>query len=229
MKPKETTSVLLFRSIVCLFMSFCICNSVKAKTFNNSKLTSIDSLITEAAISIPIVLNFEASRNKNKVNLSWTCAIECNNKFYLVQRSLDDKNFQSIAKVKSSTISDNQTFLVKDENPASGSVFYRLLLKLPDGNFTQLDKVKLKTAFVRNQTIISGEVEDYLKIRDNNFELGDVVKITITDANGSFVMGQNVIITSDVIELNLIGLTSGNYYLTAKTGLYELKARFKKL
>ncbi len=188
-----------------------------------------DSVSSELNISIPIVLNFEAKRNKTKVEISWTCAIACEQKNYLVQRSTDAKNYQSIAKAKSTSAIDNQLYMVTDENPASGTAFYRLLLQLPDGNYTQLDNVKLKTAFIRNQTIISGDIEDYLTIKDTNFELGDVVKITITDANGGYVLGQNVIVTSDSIELNLISLTSGNYYLSARAGLYELKARFKKL
>jgi hypothetical protein len=77
-----------------------------------------------AASPLPVSwLDFTAEAGTNKVNLQWTTASELNNDYFLVQRSADGVNFESIGTVDGmGTSSTAQNYSFIDTEPLNGLV-----------------------------------------------------------------------------------------------------------
>lgn len=80
------------------------------------------------ASPLPVTwLDFTAEAGTNQVNLQWATASELNNDFFLVQRSVDGINFESIGVVDGmGTSSTVQNYSFIDTEPLKGLIYYRL-------------------------------------------------------------------------------------------------------
>ena len=78
--------------------------------------------------SLPIeLLFFKATKNVDKISLSWATASELNFDYFDVEKSSDGSNFHSIAHVKGNgTTNIRQDYSLDDEKPLLGKNYYRL-------------------------------------------------------------------------------------------------------
>ena len=92
-------------------------------------------LLTDA---MPVVLaSFDAERWENAVRLTWLTAAEENVSHFEVQRSLDGRNWKTLASLNAKGWSDTQTSygFVDHENLPAGMVYYRLRMVDLDQTF----------------------------------------------------------------------------------------------
>jgi hypothetical protein len=88
---------------------------------------------------LPIgLLSFSAVPDNSQVDVQWTTATESNNSFFTVERSKDEVNFDSIARVATEapdgTSSTPLNYSAVDPHPYTGVSYYRLKQTDLDGN-----------------------------------------------------------------------------------------------
>lgn len=72
-------------------------------------------------------LAFEASPSQSGVDLMWMTAVEENNDFFTVERSVDANFYEELARVKGEGNSSEPTmYEVTDDTPPSGRIYYRI-------------------------------------------------------------------------------------------------------
>lgn len=106
-----------------------------------SILNRIDGILCRyfnASCSIvPIdLINFEASKSNDYVQLDWSTASEVNNAYFDIERSIDGRNFTLIDNVRGANNSNTlRNYTVFDKTPFTGLNYYRLKQVDFDGRF----------------------------------------------------------------------------------------------
>jgi hypothetical protein len=143
------------------------------------------------------LLGFNAVLMNKKVDLLWSVADEKDVSQYIIERSFDGKTFDFLNK------SDKGIFLTTDNNPQSGTNYYRLKIVELDGLFT------------------------YSPIRSAQIELGQNNNFKVYSNPTSDVLNiQCQIESPQVIDfelINLIGQTVHSHQLNAKEGYSQLQ------
>lgn len=160
-----------------------------------------------APIILPVGLkSFQVSRLRNQVSVSWSTLAERNNSGFFVQRSFDNKNFETLGFVASKAQGGNSdlplNYSYADNLQVKGVVFYRLRQVDFDGNqrFSEIRIVKGEGGadmMVFPNPSSTGNVnlvfEDNVNGRD----------VKIFDANGRIVKQYNRVATSNLTVTNL--------------------------
>lgn len=87
---------------------------------------------------LPVELtSFTGSYKEMAVDLKWETATELNNQLFIIERSLDGRNFESIAQVNGAgTTSTPQSYQWTDNNVVPGNIYYYRLKQVDfDGEF----------------------------------------------------------------------------------------------
>lgn len=110
---------------------------VSAMPLNNFSPFTLASITPVPANPLPIeLLYFNAKPENKSVTLNWATATERNNAFFTVERSADGNQFESIATIEGTGDSYEIKFYETiDNNPLSGTSYYRLRQEDFDGSF----------------------------------------------------------------------------------------------
>jgi photosystem II stability/assembly factor-like uncharacterized protein len=107
-------------------------NSVTFSTNNGVNSFSQFTLTNEALLPVELI-DFRAALKGGKVELTWQVADEKDVNHYQIERSLDSKIFELVKKQETA----HQTaYLVLDDTPPSGTIYYRLKIVEHDGKMT---------------------------------------------------------------------------------------------
>jgi beta-glucanase (GH16 family) len=100
----------------------------------HSNTVFVDNVYFYTAV-VPIELaSFKAFEGQNRAFLHWTTATEKNNKGFFVEASADAKTWRNLGFVAGNgTTTEPKTYQFWDDNPASGSNYYRLRQVDADG------------------------------------------------------------------------------------------------
>ncbi|HTR28541.1 MAG TPA: T9SS type A sorting domain-containing protein [Puia sp.] len=104
---------------------------------------------------LPIgLLEFNATPENNQVDLQWTTAMESNNNYFTVERSIDGSVFDSIARIETEAPDGNSSgplnYTAVDPHPFMGLSYYRL--KQTDLNGHSTWSTVVSVDFARRQT-----------------------------------------------------------------------------
>ncbi len=93
------------------------------------------------AVALPIeLLSFKAKLKNSVVELHWQTATEINNDYFVIERSVDGKVWESMDTIKGAGNSSNVlNYANNDDNPLSGTSYYRLKQVDFDKNFSYSD------------------------------------------------------------------------------------------
>ncbi len=169
---------------------------------------------------LPVELtSFEAECDEADVVLTWTCASETNNDYFVVERSLDSKNFTEIARVEAkgnSQITSYYSYVdLKTEN---GAWYYRLSQVDVDGKTTVLDLISADcfaiSADFAELTAYPNPFTEQLEVKVNSILEGKI-SFELADATGRIVVFKESYVTSGE---NLFTLQTGNL----KPAMYNL-------
>jgi hypothetical protein len=96
-------------------------------------------------------VSFKAATDEGKVNITWTTAEEKDNDFFTVERSSDGKTFDKILNKKGAGNSSNIiNYSMVDNDPPSGTIYYRLKQTDFDGKHSYSKVVTVKTGSSNN-------------------------------------------------------------------------------
>jgi len=179
---------------------------------NTGSITSnpITSFKTKFAIGYPpsplpvTLVCFNAKVSGNKVLCDWETASEINNDYFIIERSTDGTNFNSIGTVKgagNSTTVRNYQFI--DEYPLKGDSYYRLRQKDFNGSFTFSEAehlyIEVKNSYMFFPNPSPGKI--HIQRPGESMEGNSVV---IRDMNGKEIhVETNLSDDKDVLTINI--------------------------
>jgi lysophospholipase L1-like esterase len=186
-----------------------------------------------AAAILPIKLSkFDAVAVEKRIDLKWETASESNNSHFVIERSLNGRDFKAIGEVKGK---GNSTVKVKyafsDKSPAPGKNYFRLKQVDLDGKFTfsQVLAVTLKSAPSAALLYpIPATSSINLKIAADKKES---IQINIFDRSGNtkYSYTRSVDKGENVLQFPVNTLPTGNYVMQIKRESTISKRSFIKL
>jgi ELWxxDGT repeat protein len=178
-----------------------------------------DLYILDESVILPVsLLSFNAVQDKNAVDVKWVTISETNTKDYIVQRSYNGMQFQSIGTVPAAGNSTKQlNYLFKDADAlqsGAGKIYYRLQIRDNDGK-TSYSKIAVLN-ILSNGNILAlypNPVKEQLYVVTNTAV--NAATVRITNASGKLVLVQQFenIQAGDKNKVNVAALAKGVYYL----------------
>lgn len=151
--------------------------------------------------------------------LYWTTATEKDNEKFIIQRSLDAQNYQSIGEVKGAENSNHEIqYLFEDENPVEQTAYYRIKQVDINGRFTY-SKVVIKEGKEIEITLYPNPVYG----SDVNISINNIASTEFTyeiiSSIGEVVLQENVLVEENVFERKIAvnNLIQGIYLVKVKT------------
>jgi F5/8 type C domain/Secretion system C-terminal sorting domain len=187
---------------------------------NNSVLSSGQvqnfTLIESNSSPLPVrLLNFSAKNiNGDHVLVSWATSMEHLVDHFEVQRSADNKSFQSI--IKQNTTGESETpkyYSVNDDKPAAGINYYRLKDVDKDNHYYYSPIVSVNFDAARRFTIYPNPAGDFTNISSAK---DPILEISVYDVTGKLlqkIQAGGV----QTLQLNTGELAKGIYFISIKT------------
>ncbi|MBC8047672.1 MAG: T9SS type A sorting domain-containing protein [Fimbriimonadaceae bacterium] len=198
------------------------CSIIRTATFTYS--------VTDCLLSNNLI-NFEGYLNDNSVNLEWGTASGSEYDYFIIERSNDGTQFNSIITVDALSENNNQVnYSVNDENPISGINYYRLKQVNLTGEISYSKIISVNT--FSNTSILlypnpAGDeiILEYTDPLQNNryfhIEITDIAgKTIVTD---SWNLGEN-----NMKHLNIKQLSDGFYNIHVSGGIITMNYSFIK-
>lgn len=194
-----------------------------SKNNNNSTLgviiDDVEMYNLSALSALPVkITSFNAEIRNRNAALSWTTENEINNHHYVVERSSNGTNFDSIGIVIGRNNTAAFTYNFSDKQMKSGSNFYRIRQVDVDGRST-LSKVLV----VKNMNSADGikVFPTAAKTQVNfstNLENATNVQVMVADASGKIVYRSSRSLTagSNQQAVSVDQLNNGVYYLVVR-------------
>lgn len=162
------------------------------------------------------LLSFNATKNKESVDLKWASANEVNFSHYNVQKSNDGKIFTPFAKVKATGAGNYQTM---DEKPSAGLNYYRLEMVDTDGKRKYSNTISV--AFDTKGTTMSvypNPVQGAILTVDMAVNNDSEFTFTITDIAGRnrLTSQQKAVQGTNPLPLDISTLEKGIYFISAR-------------
>ena len=167
---------------------------------------------------LPIeLLSFEAKQELDAVNLIWKTASETNNDFYTIEKSSDGIHFYEFQTLKGAGNSNSvNQYNLKDENPYTGIIYYRLKQTDFDGKSEYSNTISLS---------FEKQIETFVfpnpstgKVFNVTFEnsKSSFINIQLTRIDGTIVFNKKYEITDGLITIQIVPdtyVSSGMYIL----------------
>lgn len=115
-----------------------------SQTDPDEQAIGIGNISFQRAVVLPITLkSFNGAVNNNSVNLNWESALEQNLDKYIVEKSTDGVNWQTLTTVKATGSSNASEYNTVDNNTAQVN-YYRLKQVETSGNFTYSQIIRIR-------------------------------------------------------------------------------------
>ena len=178
------------------------------------------------------LISFTGKAENNMVKLEWATAIETNSDYFLVERSADGYNFETLATVKGAgNSSDITAYEYIDENPLYETVYYRLRQVDLNGNYEYSGMIATELEGRNNFTIYPNPGENAITVNFTAARVGDA-DIIITDILGRTEFYQKECLAEgrNSVFLDLSSIRHGAYFITIKDRSAEklVESRFYK-
>jgi hypothetical protein len=177
--------------------------------------------------NLPIKLkSFDAFKDNNEAKLVWITASEANSDYFKIEKSIDGKNFEIIANIKSksSNSTSNLVYNFSDKNPFTGINYYRLTQYDLDGKEEVLGVKAVSFSLINENEVAVFPNPNHGKI---NFRLPNnnkgLIKVSIYDLNSRLVYNGSIY-TVEGVEVYSLNLPD-----TLINGVYILKLNGKDL
>jgi len=172
---------------------------------------------------LPVELvSFSAAVNGNVITLNWSTSTEINNRGFEIERSTDDKNFQSVGFISGyGTTTEQKYYSFTDNNLVNGNYFYRLKQIDNDGTFKYSNSINVDVVTIDDYSLSQNYPNPFNPVTSIQYKLPEAgfVTLKIYDILGNEVttlVNENQESGSYTINADLSSLSSGTY-------IYELK------
>lgn len=170
-----------------------------------------------SSVTLPVILDgFTAVLdNDHTVTLDWNTQLEVNFSHFTIQRSADGVNWEDIGTVQAKGNSAVQTdYSFTDEQPLTGTNYYRLALVNMDGSYLYSDVKVLQSATIARISFFPNPAHDYVNVSLGGMT-GSQVTILLTSISGRLMQektaapGNGVVVTFPIQNV-----AAGMYVLT---------------
>lgn len=182
---------------------------------------------------LPISLvSFDAEALEDKsVNLKWITESEINNDFFTIERSKDGESFEVVDILEGAgNSSEMRRYNMEDENPYTGTSYYRLKQTDYDGKYSYSDiqSVEINKSF-GNITVFPNPVKRNGTLSFDSGTPGKV-QIEVYDLSGRLVLEDTYSTKKGMnsLELNTESLKDGMYFLLLDNEVEKTTVKFIK-
>ena len=166
-------------------------------------------VITGCDDALPVeFIDFNVKENHNhQAIISWTTSTELNNKHFVIERSLDCRNFDAIGVITGAGTTDLiQTYSYVDKSPALFA-YYRLKQVDYDGAyaFSFLVSLKMESFRARKMDVYPTMAENNVTIRFTSFDTPKTL-LMVSDSFGR-LMHEEEVYSSDELEFRTLDLS----------------------
>ena len=182
-----------------------------AKAFGISSYSPFG--VTNSGSVLPVsLLSFTAAYNGTNVKLNWKTTNEFDVKKYLVQKSNDGRNFNTIGEVAANSANVNNEYNFVDASVISDKVYYRLINVDLDATFTYSNIISLNTKLKNQLQVYPNPTHDYITIVTEKSATQTSLQIISMDGK----VLKNIIIEPGVLQTSIyIGnVAAGKYIVT---------------
>lgn len=149
------------------------------------------------------------------VQLTWVTGVEINSSHFLVQRSVDGVNYETIGSVSAAGNSTTPlTYTFYDYNPISGNNYYRLHQFDLDGKNEVNQPILVNTVSNGNAqiTVFPNPTQGTAFLKINAFG-EDEIAVEVIDSRGRVVstFTDKIVKGQNTLPLNINGLSAGMY------------------
>ncbi len=170
--------------------------------------------------TLPVeLITFNANCYKDYVSINWTSASEINNDYYLIERSEDGKNWESIARVEGAGNSNTEIdYEVIDKNPLNGNNYYRLTQFDFDGKFETFKTVITTCDIEENEleiVIYPNPFKNELNVTAFNSNDSQSYTVRLLDISGKLILKREIQSVSNAFHIRLLpgDIKAGMYIL----------------
>jgi hypothetical protein len=195
------------------------CGAGYAHSCSNPSLygpATVASGIT-STVTLPVILDgFTAVlNNDHTVTLDWNTQLEINFSHFTIQRSADGANWSTIGTVQAKGNSAVQTdYSFTDEQPLTGTNFYRLALVNMDGTYIYSDVKVMQSATIARISFFPNPAHDYVNVSLGG-TTGSQVTILLTSISGRLMQEKTAATgNGSVVTFSIQNIASGMYFLT---------------
>ncbi len=163
------------------------------------------------------LLQFTANADGKQIVLQWQTTNEINNNYFLVQRSIDGRNWTTIATIKANAGASNE-YTTHDLQPLTGKNYYRLQQFDKSGKFTYSD-IRLVTMSSNASVIVSPNPTHGSIHLIINSQVNDKITAILTDMKGTVIHQEMLSVTASYNSYSLHTnkpLAAGLYMLRLK-------------
>ncbi|MFH2144138.1 MAG: T9SS type A sorting domain-containing protein [Bacteroidota bacterium] len=209
-------------------------------TFGIIPTSSIPDSSTVYTGSLPIeLLSFDADYNtEGNVLLEWITAVEVNNDYFIIEKTSDGKNFQTLTVIDGSGTTNYITkYFYVDEKPFDGVTYYRLRQTDFDGKSTlsHLISVRKSSSLENSFNIFPNPVQSGQSsfIQANGFEPNIEILVVVLNILGQEQFSKVLITSDDGMVLEAIDpynqLSVGTYLIIGSSNdkIYKRKLMVK--
>jgi hypothetical protein len=179
---------------------------------------------------LPIQLtSFDAQLNgQGGVICNWTAASQVNNKLFTVEKSSDGYTFDTVATLPGAgTTSKTITYSALDENPFSGTSYYRLQQTDFDGKYTFSNIVPINIEAESGLTIFPNPVSTDLIVKYSSTIAGPM-QVKVIDMAGRVISTSsfNLQLGNNSFFINVSNIAAGTYFLEVNDGIKVTTSKF---
>jgi len=172
------------------------------------------ALPAEDPLSVEL-LSFDVKLVTDRVLIAWTTTSELYNDCFIIERSIDTKNWKEIAEVIGiNNASGLAEYEIWDTSPAYGLSYYRLMQKDMEGNISSLGIEAITCSMPKPYfNIFPNPAREMVVITLGNFESA---KISILDYTGRLVDGTEI--QYERFEIDVSAYPAGLYFVELRSG-----------
>ncbi len=186
-----------------------------------------------AAFDVPLctlplhLISFNATQVDNHASLNWKTEAEYNTQSFIIQYSLNGKDWSEIDTIASKNMLTENTYIYNKKELLVGENYFRLKIKDKNGNFSLSNIVKINFSNKNiSFNVYPNPSKGTLFVQLNNV-LSPKLIIQVTDIAGKLLKQETIENHSQLIKLDISNLSSGNYIIAIK-GKKEEKMIFIK-
>ncbi len=199
---------------------------------SSDETISISEIIVDVVFPAPLpvsLTSFSAkSMDTKSVVLDWSTTAEENNDYFVIEHSIDGRDFINIGMVQGALNSnESQFYNFIHKDATKGINYYRLRQVDLDGNFTfsSIEAVSLSSDIVLEvrPTLAKSSVQFSI-----NEELNNETHLEVFNILGRLVMSQTLASGDTQINFDISNLQSGHYFVKMTNGFKSKTSRFIK-
>ena len=170
------------------------------------------------------LISFTASLTLNKtVDLDWTTTRETNTNYFIVERTKDFWNYQSVDTIYAENNGEfTQNYSSTDYHPLAGTSYYRLKIVDKDGKISYSPIANVKIVNVTSPLMYPNPANTYVNIEQGTDQ---IKQITVYNIVGRIVERIANTSAQSTIKIPTYNLAAGLYFIEVRTAntVYRIK------